>query len=257
MNITEFYEKLEELYPRSLSCAWDNDGLMCTPGAVYEIEKVLVCLDATEEAICYAAENGFDTILCHHPMIFSGMKNVTPYNSVGRKVITAIMNNISVISLHTRLDAGDGGVNDALAEALGLENIQKFGDAECSELGRIGELKGEMTLIELAAFVKEALKAPAVELACDDGEDKVSKLAVVGGAGKDFIWAAKKAGADAIVIGEGSYNAVLDASEDEMNVICAGHFFTENVVCERLFALVKEICGAECEIYNSNKIITL
>lgn len=257
MNVVEFYEKLEELYPKSLSCPWDNDGLMCTPGAVYEIEKVLVCLDATEDAICYAAENGFDTVLCHHPMIFSGMKSVSPFNSVGRKVITALMNNISVISLHTRLDAGDGGVNDALASALCLKNLEKFGDSECETLGRIGSLEEETTLLEFAGVVKKALGAPAVELSCDDSSDRVNTVAVVGGAGKDFIWEAKKAGADVIVIGEGSYNAVLDASQDEMNVICAGHFFTENVVCEKLYSLAKEITGAECEIYNSNKIISL
>lgn len=256
MNIVEFYNKLEELYPKSLSCSWDNDGLMCTAGAVCEIEKVLVCLDATEDAIRYAAENGFDTVLCHHPMIFGGMKTVTPFESVGRKVIFALMNNISVISLHTRLDAGDGGVNDALSEALGLEGVEKFGDEECATIGRIGKLKKEMTLSELALFVKEALGAPKVELCCDDSEDKVSTVAVVGGAGKDFIWAAKGAGADALVIGEGSYNTLLDGAENEMNVICAGHFYTEDVVCKKLCSLAADLCNAECEIYNSNKIIT-
>ncbi len=257
MNVKEFYESLENLYPRSLSCVWDNDGLMCSPGAVYEIEKVLVCLDATEDAICYAAENGFDTVLCHHPMIFSGVKCVTPDTSVGRKIISALMNNISVISLHTRLDAGDGGVNDALAAALELENVEKFGDAECPTIGRIGEMKAETSLSEFAAYVKEKLNAPSVELSCADPEDKVKKVAVLGGSGKDFIFPAKAAGADVIVIGEGSYNAVLDAAQDEMNVICAGHFYTEDVVCEKLAALAKDIAGAEVEIYNSNMIITL
>ncbi|MBE6563122.1 MAG: Nif3-like dinuclear metal center hexameric protein [Ruminococcaceae bacterium] len=257
MNIKEFYEKTEELYPRSLSCAWDNDGLMCSPGAVYEVERVLVCLDATEDAVQYAAENGFDTILCHHPMIFSGLKSVTPENSVGRKVICALMNNISVISLHTRLDAGEGGVNDALASALGLENVRKFGDAESPELGRIGEIKEEMTLLELASHVKAALNAPRVELSCADSDDKVKTVAVVGGSGKEFVFPAKAAGADVIVIGEGSYNFILDAAQDEMNVITAGHFYTEDVVCKKLAVLAKEIAGAEVEIYNSNMIITL
>ncbi len=257
MNVTEFYEKLEELYPRSLSCVWDNDGLMCSPGAVYDVERVLVCLDATEDAIQYAAENGFDTVLCHHPMIFSGLKSVTPENSVGRKVICALMNNISVIALHTRLDAGDGGVNDALAAALSLENVRKFGDTESPELGRVGTLSGEMTLCEFASYVKDALGAPKVELSCADSGDIVKTVAVVGGSGKDFVFPAKAAGADVIVIGEGSYNFVLDAAQDEMNVITAGHFYTEDVVCERLSALAKEIAGAEVEIYNSNMIITL
>ena len=58
MDIYEFVEKLKELYPDSLACEWDNDGLMCSPGAVREVSRVLVALDATEEAIEYAAKNG-------------------------------------------------------------------------------------------------------------------------------------------------------------------------------------------------------
>lgn len=256
MNIYDFYLKLEELYPSSLSCSWDNDGIMCTPGPIREVERVLVCLDATEDALQYAAENDFDTVLCHHPMIFSRLKSVTPLNSAGRRVIMALMNNISVISLHTRLDAGDGGVNDALAEALGLENVKKFGDEENDSIGRIGTLREDMSLSQLACFVKSALSAPKVELSCDDDSDAAHTVAVVGGAGKDFIAASKKAGADALVIGEGSYNALLDASQEGIPVICAGHFFTEDVVCDRLCRLANDIAGAKTERYCSNKIIS-
>ena len=71
MNVYEFVEKLKELYPDSLACEWDNDGLMSSPGGVREVSRVLVALDATEQAVNYAAVNGFDTLLVHHPLIFS------------------------------------------------------------------------------------------------------------------------------------------------------------------------------------------
>ena len=60
MNAYEFYEKLNELYPESLSSPWDNDGIMASCGGATEIFRVLVALDATESAVNYAAENGFD-----------------------------------------------------------------------------------------------------------------------------------------------------------------------------------------------------
>lgn len=255
MKISEFYGELEKRYPKSLSCEWDNDGLMCSVGDILDIEKVLVALDPTEDVINYAAENGFDTVLTHHPMIFKKLGAVTPGSGVGRKVIFALMNNISVISLHTRLDAGEGGVNDALAEALELCKIEAFGDAECPAMGRVGTLSKLMNGSEFACYVKEKLGAPSVEFSLADEEDMISKVAVVGGAGKDFIYPAKAACADVLVTGEASYNALLDAAEDGVSIVTAGHFFTENVVCKKLYALVKEILpDAAVEVYFSNKV---
>ena len=248
MNIYEFVEKLKELYPDSLACEWDNDGLMCSPGAVREVSKVLVALDATEEAIEYAANGGFDTLLVHHPLIFRGLESVTPDSNVPRKVIFALMNDISVISLHTRLDAGDGGVNDCLASVLGLKDVRKFGDAESPELGRIGELDSELSIYRFADHVKEALGTERVTLAAK-GDETVKKVAVVGGDGKDFIDAAKEAGADVLVTGDASYNSMLDAAENGIPVIAAGHYHTEVLVCRRLAELVSTLTSAECEFF--------
>lgn len=248
MNVNEFYSELEKLYPRSLSCEWDNDGLMVSCGAVSEVTRVLVALDATEEAINYAAANGFDTVLVHHPLIFRGLKSVTPDVNVPRKAIFSLLNGISVISLHTRLDAGDGGVNDCLAEDIGLSNVRKFGDAESPECGRIGELGREYTIDEFAAYVKEKLGCRAVSVA-SLGDEVVRTVAVIGGGGKDFIDAAKEAGADVLLTGEVSYNDMLDAAENGIPVVAAGHYETEVVVCRRLVELAKSIAGAETEIF--------
>ncbi len=256
MNVYEFVEKLKELYPDSLACEWDNDGLMSSPGGAREVSRVLVALDATEQAVNYAAENGFDTLLVHHPLIFSKLGSVTPEENTARKVIFTLMNDISVISLHTRLDAGEGGVNDCLAAALGLRDIEKFGDCECHGMGRIGDLASEMTAERFAEYVKERLGASSVTLAAA-GDEIVCRVAVLGGSGKDFIYPAKKAGADVFVTGEASYNALIDAAENGIPVVAAGHYQTEFVVCERLAELATKIADAECEIYPFTPVKTV
>lgn len=254
MNVAEFYAEMEKRYPKSLSCPWDNDGIMVSGGDAVNIERVLVALDATEEAVQYAAENGFDLILTHHPIIFSKLSSVTADDNVGRKVIFSLMNNISIMSFHTRLDAGENGVNDALAAALGLADVSSFGDEESPSIGRIGSLGAPVSLARFAAYVKEALQSDCVALAADDAEDEVRRVALVGGAGKDYIAAAQKAGADVYLTGEASYNALLDAAERGMPVVTAGHFFTENPVCRVLAEAARSLCGAYTEIFNSNKV---
>ena len=252
MNVYEFFEMLKKFYPDELSCPWDNDGIDVTPGGVREVSRVLVALDATEEAINYAASNGFDTLLVHHPLIFSPLGAITPERNASRKAIFALMNDITVISLHTRLDAGEGGVNDCLAEALGLKNVSKFGDDESPDCGRIGEIESEMDVERFAGYVKEMLGSPSVALS-SIGDETVRRVAVVGGAGKDFIDAARRAGADVLVTGEASYNSIIDAAEDSLPVICAGHYHTERVVLPRLAELAVD-AGAEYELFYNTTV---
>ena len=70
MTVTEFYQQISERIPTSLSCEWDNDGLMVCPDGNRAVRRVLCTLDVTDEAVAYAEENGFDLILSHHPLIF-------------------------------------------------------------------------------------------------------------------------------------------------------------------------------------------
>ena len=253
MTVLDFYKKLCLLYPGELSCPWDNDGLMCSGNTEKKVRRVLVALDATDDAIDYAAENGFDTVLTHHPMIFKGVKSVADITVMGDEIITCIKNGISVISLHTRLDAGEGGVNDCLCEALQLRDVYPFGDEESDNLGRIGTTD-EVAAEEFAEKVKAALGVKAVNLYKGG---KASKVAVVGGSGKDFVFPALAMGADTIVLGECSYNVALDAAAEGMNVIEAGHYFTEFPVCNKLASLARDIAGAEAEIYPAKRFMQI
>ena len=240
MTVMELYRALDAAIPRSLSCDWDNDGLMCCPLPEKHVERVLIALDITEEVVHDAIEGGFDVILSHHPIIFKGLKAVEPDNAVARKIMTLIRNGIAAMSFHTRLDALTGGVNDVLAERLGLKNTTPFG-VDAVPIGRVGELPQEMTLDAFAELVKSALHVPTVSVA--DAHRPVRRVAVLGGSGSDDVGAAVAAGADTYVSGNLKYNQMVDAPDEGINLIEAGHFYTEQPICYRLSDMVKALDG--------------
>ena len=250
MKIRELYEELNRQIPPSLSCEWDNDGLMCCPQGDREVRRVLVTLDVTEGAVDAALAGEYDLIVSHHPLIFKGLKNLGGEDYLSEKVIRLLKADVSVFSFHTRLDAVSGGVNDRLAELLGLTDVTPFGD---EGIGRIGTLPVSLTAEKFAATVRQALGAPYVNLG--DAGKPVRRVAVLGGGGADDVYAAEAAGADTYVTGELKYHQLCDAPEGGINLIEAGHFYTEQPVTEVLAALIREtVPGSVCEIFHSNRV---
>ncbi len=249
MTVKDLYEKLSERIPDTLLEQWDNDGLMCAPDGTREVSKVLLTLDVTEELVDYAIEQGFDLIISHHPLIFKPLSAVNEQNHVARKLIKLIENEISVFSFHTRADKVTGGVNDRLAELLGIENTLPFGEGQ---LGRVGEVE-EMTLEDFIYKVKTALGADVVKYS--DGYNTVKRVALVGGDGKDFVGDAIKCGADTYLSGRISYNIMEEAAEMGINLVEAGHYFTEQPLMELFKELLLEADGTLfIEVANSNMI---
>ncbi len=234
MTVTELYRRLEERIPPSLSCEWDHDGLMCCPEPSRQASKVLLTLDVTEEAAAYAAENGFDVILSHHPMIFRPLPAL-----VLPKLIRLVRDGITVMSFHTRLDRLDGGVNTVLAERLGLTDAVPFSE---EGIGLIGTLEEPADPAVFANRVKAALGCPFLEWV--EAPRLCSRVAVVGGDGKDCLSDAVRAGCDTYLTGSMSYNAMTDAAELGIHVMTAGHYFTENPVLDRLRGMLEEIDGS-------------
>ena len=259
MTITEFYNKLCEIIPASLSCPWDRDGLESCPEPAREVKKVLIALDVTNEIIDLAIAEGADVILSHHPLFFGGLGNINALTFDGARAVKLARHGIATMSFHTRLDALEGGVNDVLARLVGLQNTEVVGD---ERICRIGELACELDVMEFAKALKEKLSCGENEgeahiAVCPAGR-AVKRVAVLGGSGGDDIKVAAAAGADTFVTGELKYHERLSATDFGMNLICAGHFFTEYPVCSRLLAFVKEICPeAEAKVVFSNKIIEI
>lgn len=255
MTVRELYDFLNNKIPASLSCSWDNDGLMCCPDGKAPVKKVLIALDITERTVDHAVKNGFDTIISHHPLIFSKVGQLNEDTNTARKLIKLVKNGVNAMSFHTRFDALCGGVNTALAERLGFKNTKNFGpDGE--EFALIGELDTPLSLNDFCLEVKEKLNSPLV--LCADCGKEIKRVAILGGDGKDYVDSAIAEGADAFISGRFSYNIMAEAPEKGISLIEAGHFFTEDPVCKRFQELVLEFDPQiKTEILNSNEIKVL
>lgn len=251
MTVLELYNKLTERVPTSLSCSWDGDGFEVCPDKDGEVKKVLISLDVTSDVVDRAIDGGFDVIIAHHPILFNGIKEVSTLRPDGDRVVKCVKNNIAVMTFHTRLDAVEGGVNDTLAALVGLENVY-VGDGS-EGIMRVGELERELDALEFARRVKSVLGSSVVTLSRASG--RVKKVALVGGSGGDDIGAAKAAGADTFLTGDLKYHELISPRDCGLNLVVAGHFFTEYPVCRVLKNMVSEIDALiECEVYFSDRV---
>ena len=249
MTVGNLYNKLSALYPEGLRCEWDNDGLMCTDNLDKEVNRALIALDVTQKTVDYAIENNFDVIISHHPLVFSSQKSLVPYKYTQNKLIKLIKAGVSVFSFHTRLDAVEGGVNDVLCNLLGLENVTID---PVEPVGRIAEISEKIDISTFAENVKKVLNTPFVLY---NGNKIVKKVYVCGGDGKDLISRAIEVGADTLLTGRASYNTIIDASDMGLNIIEAGHFFTENPICCKIKNDVLGIIpNIYAEIFNSYEL---
>ncbi len=253
MTVKELYANFSERIPEELRESWDNDGIMCCPDGTAEVYRALVALDVTEEIVDYAIERSFDLIVSHHPLIFKPLSAIDEENHIARKIIKLLGSGISVFSFHTRADKLVGGVNDRLADLLGMFDTQPFGEGD---LGRIGTIDEPMELQDFAYRVKQLTGSDAVRYV--DGYNDVHTVAVVGGDGKGYVKAAIEAGADTYVSGRIGYNVMEEASEMGINLIEAGHFFTEQHITEFFRELLIDFDpNVYVEIADSNLIKTI
>ena len=219
--------------PRELAMDWDNVGLLVGDGAA-EVRRVLVALDITEAVAAEAVSIEADLIVAHHPLMnctWHKVQHVTADDAQGRIITALLRNGISAICMHTNLDAAEGGVNDALAEKLGLNDTKALTE---EKIGRIGMLKCEKPLVE---FIQDVIKYLGCNgLRYTDCGKPVHRVAVGGGACGDYEDAAIQAGCDTFVTADLSYHTFLDAEGKGINLIDAGHFPTEDPVCGRLIS---------------------
>lgn len=320
---------MEKLAPKHYAMEGDPIGLQL--GTLNKtVKKVLIALDVTEEVVREAARLGADLIIAHHAILYRPVRNLRTDLPAGRLYESLIKHDIAVYIAHTNLDVAEGGVNDVLADALGLQEraplentyaeplfklvvfvpeenadgvreamfaagagwignyshcsfngrgvgtflpregtnpyLGETGKLERAEeirietivpgnlrrkvvqamikvhpyeevaydlyplenpgkaygIGRIGKLEQPLTLEQLAERVKAAYAVPAVRLVGDRAR-QVTKVAVLGGSGRDYVAKAQFAGAEVLITGDIDYHTAHDALASGMAVIDAGH----------------------------------
>ena len=236
-TVREIEQALFELAPREGAMDWDNVGhLLGDPDR--EVSRVLVALDITEDVADEAISHGCELIVAHHPVMncrWLPVQSVRSDTPQGHLLLKLLRNGVSAICMHTNLDVAWGGVNDILAEKLKLVDPGPLCD---NGLGRVGRPEEPMDLADFVRFVSRSLGCNGVRYA---GAGKpVCRVAVGGGACGDFEDDAIRAGCDTFVTADLSYHQFLDAKGKGINLIDAGHFPTEDPVCEKLVQYVSD-----------------
>lgn len=220
-TVQDIVRFLDSVAPFDTQEAWDNSGFLIG-SAAQEVTAAALALDITNETVRQAKAAGAQLLISHHPVIFRPLKAVKANDPVYELIAAGL----SAVCAHTNLDAAQGGVNDCLAQLLGLTEVEPLPVPSSESLLRRGKLPKEITARDFGALVSEKLGSPA---AIVDGGKPIRTVAVCGGAGGDFI--GEVAGlADAFVTGEAKHHELLLAQQLGLTVVAAGHFETENPV---------------------------
>ena len=271
VKIYQVVDALEHYAPLPLQEGYDNAGLQVGLTEAVEVSGALLCLDVTEDVVDEAIRKGCNLIVSHHPLIFRKLARISDENYVQRTVRKAIKNDITIVSMHTNMDAAKGGVNFKIAEKLGLRNLRFFGgekeiDGVKGGEGVIGDITDETDTLhadgiaadDLVLMLRERFQAECVQ--CNQLLRRpIRKVALCGGAGSFLLDAAIAAGADAFITGEMHYHEFF-GHEQEIQICVIGHYQSEQFTSEIFRSIIMEKCpGVKCEIseINTNPIIYL
>ena len=242
VSVKDVLRCMDQAAPFYMKLDFDNIGLMVGDPA-HPVTRVLVALDATEDVIAEAEDFGAELIVTHHPLIFHPLKSVSASDGVGRRVMRLVRSDTAVLSFHTNLDSAEGGVNDALMEALGgritglLSPHGTHPDGTPYGIARLGELPEAVSIEAFLERVRAALNCAGLRYVA--GNRPIRKIACCGGAGGSELPEVLAAGCDAYVTADLKYDQYLSAKEAGVTLIDADHFCTENVVVPKLRELLK------------------
>ncbi len=198
MKTKALLRKLSKQFPKKLGEWYDHLGLQVGK-LPEEVNKIMVCLDFDDTIYDVVVKEKPDLIITHHPFIFGKLKKVLERDPVKKAIYDKMVEiNVPIVSYHTNFDTGEGGMNDALTLALGLENRKHL---EGCKTAVGGVLPNEMEVHEFAKYAKERL---GVEygLLIAEGKPTVKSVAIIGGAGWGEYLTAMAEGYDIYISGD-------------------------------------------------------
>lgn len=232
---------IEKFAPLSLQEPYDNAGLILG-NKEQAVTGVLIALDATLDVIDEAIRLGYNMIVTHHPFIFKGLKTITGKNHTENCLIKAIRNDIAIYAGHTNVDSVRGGVNERMAEKLGLIQTSILvpvhsSNCDCG-LGMVGLLPECISETDFLALVKKTFRCDRIRFSALTGKS-IHKVALCGGSGSEFLENALSMGADAYLTGEAKYHEFFTHAS-EILLVDAGHYETEQFTKDIFFEILSE-----------------
>lgn len=247
MRVREIASMIEQCAPLHMQEEYDNAGMQV--GNLDDTVKgILLCTDVSPEVVDEAIEGGYNLIISHHPLIFSGLKKITGRTIVESMVARAIKHDINIYCAHTNMDNTPGGVSWRMASKLGMTDVSILdphptGDTRADGMpllagcGVVGNIT-PMPAPQFFALLKKTFDVDAVRY-CGCTSKTVSRVALCGGAGGFLVNKAVQCGADVFVTGDLRYHDFLDHNR-EVLMVDIGHYESEQYTKEIFKEIIQE-----------------
>lgn len=249
ITVADIVSFMERLAPPCLAESWDNSGLQIGDRK-WPVAKIWVALDPLLAVIEAAAQQQVDMVVTHHPLIFKPIRNIHLDTAQGRTISGALKAEIAIYAAHTNLDIASDGVNDILAQKIGLSDITAMIPVQSdigksaekdkpsiTGMGRIGLLARPVTLAHLAQQIKKQFGLEIVKIS--GRMDKIIQtVAVCSGSGGGLLTDYLATKADVYISGDLHYHDARTIEDAGRGLIDIGHFNSEHIIvdalCERL-----------------------
>ncbi len=246
VTVEKIYNYIDTIAPFNTQEEWDNSGLLVGDKTA-EVSKILFALDVTDDIINQAVDCGAELIITHHPIIFKPVSDVLSDSLIYK----LIKNNISIICAHTNYDKAIEGVNDILCYTVGFDSFKKI-ENTCLN---VAEYNIDVPTDVFVNHIKSVLNGT---VRYNYLNKNIKKVAVCSGSGSDYLSLAKELDCDALLTGDASHHAFLDADEMDMLLVAAGHFETEMIAIEPLMNKIKNQFDIACVLaHQETPIITI
>jgi dinuclear metal center YbgI/SA1388 family protein len=265
-TVAEIIEIMNQLAPPLLAEEWDNVGLQIGDSR-QSVQRIWVALDPSPEVVKAACQKNVDLLITHHPLIFRPLKSIDFDTPGGSIIQMAAHHQLAIFSAHTNLDIVRNGVNDVLAQQLGLRNLSVLHPVQVEErtkkkvapltdsqaeygIGRIGSLAKAGSLKSVVSMVKKKLKLDFIKVA-GDLEMKVKQVAICSGSGSSLMQAFLASKAQVYISGDIHYHDAREAETANRGIIDIGHFPSEHLMVDALAQQLKSMiytAGIKAEI---------
>jgi dinuclear metal center YbgI/SA1388 family protein len=205
-----------------------------------DVSHAAFAVDAAVSTIEAAADAGADLLVTHHGIVWGGLDRVTGREHA--RIAALVENDLALYVSHLPLDGhGELGNAAGVADLLGLDDREPFGELGSEHVGQRGRIEGGLGITELATTLDRELDTGTRGVqVLDFGPDRVRDVAIVTGSGVGWLDEAVEVGVDTLVTGEGKQKAYHEAKEAGLNVVLAGHYATETFGVRSLADLAAE-----------------
>lgn len=245
--VEDIADLLDHIAPAHLSEEWDNCGLQVGSNQ-WGVKKIWVALDPLMSVIEDAGRSDIDMIITHHPLIFKALKRIDLESLEGKVIASAIRHRMAIYAAHTNLDSAVGGINDVLAQKIGLCNLRPLilpKDCSSSDeapdrpavvgIGRIGDLSKPVMVKQWISDIKRCFGIQHVK-AAGKIDRVVHRAAVCSGSGGSLMDTFLSSDADVFVTGDLRYHDARAVEDAGRTIIDIGHFASEHIILDALTA---------------------